>query len=71
VSTYANGGASAPSTPRIGCTGYTHCRACGLDVIDEILCGYCEEERVERGMPDVDELSQGQLDTLCAIAFDD
>lgn len=50
-------------------TGYTPCVACNMEVIGVPLCVYCDETRVEQGMPEFADLTPNQLDTLCAIAF--
>ena len=58
-----------PDQNFIETNGYVHCRACGMDVINEILCCYCNEQRIALGMGEIATLTQNQLDTLCAIEF--
>lgn len=58
--------ASNPNT--IETNGYAHCRACGMDVIGEILCCYCNEARIAVGMGEIADLTQNQLDTLCIMS---
>ncbi len=61
--------ALATSNPNsIETNGYAHCRGCGLDVIGEILCCYCEEARVRYGMHEIADLTQNELDTLACIS---
>jgi hypothetical protein len=50
-------------------SGYTDCRGCGVLVIGEHLCCYCEEARIENGMNDFDDLTPRELDTLNHIAY--
>lgn len=49
-------------------TGYTFCAGCGIDVIGETLCVYCEENRVLYGMHDVADLTPNELDTLASLS---
>ncbi len=51
--------------------GYGFCKGCGMDVINEILCCYCNEARVRYGMHEIADLTQNELDTLCCIMEDE